>query len=127
MDRRHLPLATALLLGVALPAVAADDHAGAAARWPSFRGVDAAGAGALPRTWGADSNVAWAVEVDGFGQSSPIAWGGRVFVTSVVGPNKELNLVHCFRADDGQRLWTRSFEAGVKVKSTEMVSRAVGS
>jgi outer membrane protein assembly factor BamB len=55
--------------------------------WPQFRGAGAAGvadASTLPVEWSATKNVAWMAEIDGRGWSSPIVWGGRVFVTSAV-------------------------------------------
>jgi outer membrane protein assembly factor BamB len=57
--------------------------------WPQFRGPSGAGvadASALPDTWSATHNVAWAVDVPGRGWSSPIVWRNRVFVTSAISP-----------------------------------------
>ena len=55
--------------------------------WPQFRGPGALGVVAekqLPAEWGPDRNVRWKVEIPGAGLSSPVAWGGRVFVTTAV-------------------------------------------
>src|SRR5437773_1719153 len=55
--------------------------------WPQFRGPGGAAisnATNLPSEWGADKNVAWKVRVPGYGWSSPIVWGDRIFVTSAV-------------------------------------------
>lgn len=56
--------------------------------WPSFRGGDARSVVSdderLPTTWSATENVAWKAAVDGLGWSSPVVWGDRIFVTSVV-------------------------------------------
>ena len=55
--------------------------------WPQFRGPDNAGVSAetrLPVEWGAEKNVAWKVKVPGYGWSSPIVWGDKVFVTTAV-------------------------------------------
>src|SRR5687768_12846684 len=57
--------------------------------WPQFRGPAGAGvlaAGKLPITWSAKDNVAWRVEVEGRGWSSPVAWDNTVFLTSAVSP-----------------------------------------
>ena len=57
------------------------------ANWPQFRGPDARGVASgtdLPARWSATENVAWKTEIPGRGWSSPVAWGNRVFVTSVV-------------------------------------------
>jgi len=63
--------------------------AGAADNWPQFRGPDstgvAAGAGEnLPDRWSATENVEWKVNVAGRGWSSPVVWGNRVFLTTVI-------------------------------------------
>ena len=55
--------------------------------WPQFRGPQSLGVAegrGLPETWGAAENVAWKTPIPGVGWSSPIVWGDRVFVTSVV-------------------------------------------
>ena len=53
-----------------------------------FRGPDATGVVAddprLPDTWSSDENVKWKTTIPGWGWSSPIVSGNRVFVTSVV-------------------------------------------
>ncbi len=38
----------------------------------------------LPIEWGEDLNLAWTYEVEGDGWASPIVWGDRVFIASVV-------------------------------------------
>ena len=55
--------------------------------WAQFRGPGNRGVadGAnLPERWSATENVAWKTEIPGRGWSSPIVWGDRVFVTTVV-------------------------------------------
>ena len=62
----------------------------AADNWPLFRGPNAGvseGKG-LPTTWDTMTNVAWAVDVPGRGWSSPVVWGDRVFLTTVVRDGK---------------------------------------
>lgn len=69
-----------LLLLLAAPLAAAE------ANWPQFRGP-AAGISAdqgLPDTWSTTQNVAWKVKIPGRGWSSPVVWGDKVFVTSVI-------------------------------------------
>jgi outer membrane protein assembly factor BamB len=55
--------------------------------WPRLRGADATGVVAddprLPDTWDRKTNAQWTTEIPGYGWSSPIVWGDRVFVTSV--------------------------------------------
>ncbi len=56
--------------------------------WPSFRGSKALSIAdddpRLPTSWSTEENVAWKVPVDGLGWSSPVIWGNKVFVTTVV-------------------------------------------
>jgi len=57
--------------------------------WPSFRGVGAAGvsdATDLPAAWNVETgdNIRWAVDVPGVSHSSPVVWGGQIFVVSAV-------------------------------------------
>lgn len=55
--------------------------------WPQFRGLESRGIAhgdALPDRWSATENVEWKTEISGRGWSSPIVWGDRVFLTTVV-------------------------------------------
>ncbi|HJN42568.1 MAG: PQQ-binding-like beta-propeller repeat protein [Vicinamibacterales bacterium] len=66
-----------------------------AQNWPSFRGADALPIAdddpRLPLTWSTTENVVWKTPVDGLGWSSPVVWGNRIFLTTVVsdGESKE--------------------------------------
>jgi outer membrane protein assembly factor BamB len=56
--------------------------------WPHWRGPANAGTSTetgLPQRWNDRDNIAWRVRLGGFGVSSPIVWGDRVFVTSQTG------------------------------------------
>ncbi len=60
---------------------------GAADSWPQFRGPQSTGVAddpALPETWSATRNVVWKTEIPGNGWSSPVVWGDRIFLTSVI-------------------------------------------
>jgi outer membrane protein assembly factor BamB len=53
--------------------------------WPQFRGPNGSATAAesrLPAEWATDKNVAWKVKLPGYGWSSPIVWGDKVFVTT---------------------------------------------
>ena len=83
--RQVLDCASALALSLLAfsPAIGADSSA----NWPQFRGPGALGVSDhpnLPDRWSTNENVAWKIEVPGRGWSSPIVWGERVFVTTVV-------------------------------------------
>lgn len=75
-------LCSVLALGAA---VAASTNPGPAETWPGFRGHGMSGvapSATLPERWSATENVKWAVEIPGYGWSSPIVWGDTVFVTA---------------------------------------------
>ncbi len=105
--------------------------------WPRFRGPNANGVApdhaGLPTQWTTTENVKWVAEVPGWGWSSPIVWGGRVFLTSVVADQKNITpskglyqgegvrapakgihhwLVHCFDLETGKELWKREAHRG---------------
>ena len=56
--------------------------------WPSFRGANALPIAEddprLPSAWSATEHVVWKTPVDGLGWSSPVIWGNRIFLTTVV-------------------------------------------
>ena len=94
--------------------------------WPGFRG-DGSGismAQAMPVRWTPETGIAWRVDVPGYGQSSPVIWHGRVFVTSVEGPQMDRCMVHAFNLDDGTLLWSREFPASQSVENYFRNSRA---
>src|SRR5262249_10260065 len=60
--------------------------------WPQFRGKLASGVAegkGLPDRWSTTDNVAWKLDIPGKAWSSPIIWGGKVFVTTAV-PDGEI-------------------------------------
>ena len=78
-----------LIACLATTAAGVGEAADPAARWPQFRGEDAAGISRearAPATWSATDHVAWTVEIPGRGWSSPVVWGDTVFVTSAISP-----------------------------------------
>lgn len=59
--------------------------------WPQFRGADSRGVSqndGLPTKWSATENVEWKTDLPGRGWSSPIVWGDRVFLTTVINTGK---------------------------------------
>lgn len=101
-------------------------EATASPNWTGFlaNGTNRTDARNLPLQWSPDQGVAWQVAVPGYGQSTPVVWGNRVFVTSIQGENKETCLVHAFDLESGTKLWTREIEASQTKKNSNMVSRA---
>ncbi|HEX4150109.1 MAG TPA: PQQ-binding-like beta-propeller repeat protein, partial [Pirellulales bacterium] len=79
-------------------------------QWPRFRGPSGQGnsqARNLPLHFSRTENVVWHTKLPGSGNSSPIVWGDRLFVTSA-GDQGSQRSVHCLRLSDGKLLWTRS-------------------
>ena len=88
---------------------------GAGARfWPRWRGPSGqglvAGTGYVD-TWSATQNVLWKTPVPGRGNSSPIVWGDRIFLTTARDGGQRLSLL-AFRRADGSQLWERLAPAG---------------
>ncbi len=99
--------------------------------WPAWRGPTGQGRSAeqaLPLRWSATENVRWKVKLPAAGNSTPIIWGDRVFITQAndvtLWPPKvpknfaggssagghavaEKRSVLCFRRTDGKLLWQR--------------------
>jgi outer membrane protein assembly factor BamB/regulation of enolase protein 1 (concanavalin A-like superfamily) len=119
---------SAFVLAVVAYSAVGDDQ------WPQFRGPGSRGLAAeksaLPHRWSATENVAWVAEVPGLGWSSPVVWGGRVFLTSAVrvageeapqvglylgkarGGDEHRFLVHCYELATGKQLWEREVHRG---------------
>ncbi len=55
--------------------------------WPQWRGSDGTGVSDesnLPAEWSSNKNIKWKTPLSGSGNSSPIVWGNRVFITSEI-------------------------------------------
>jgi len=97
-----------------------------AANWPGFRGLGDSHAAVtdLPLTWSDTENTAWTVEIPGYGQSSPVVWNDRAFVTAVKGDNKEFLVIACVSVESGKVLWQKEVPSTLGVKQSNYVSRA---
>jgi outer membrane protein assembly factor BamB len=58
----------------------------------------------LPLNWSPTENVVWKTKLPERGNSTPIVWGDRIFVTQPIEKEKRRTLM-CFDATDGQLLW----------------------
>jgi outer membrane protein assembly factor BamB len=79
----------------------------AAAYWPRWRGPSGQGLvkkGGYPDRWSASESIKWKVPVAGRGNSSPIVWGDRIFLTTAYDGGARLALL-AFRRANGSRLW----------------------
>jgi outer membrane protein assembly factor BamB len=75
--------------------------------WPRWRGPSGQGyvvPGKYANTWSPTSNVRWRVPVAGAGNSSPIVWGDRIFLTTARNNGARLSLI-AFNRADGKQLW----------------------
>ena len=96
-----------------------------ATNWTSFRnGGHSMASGELPIEWSATDGVAWELELTGYGQSTPVVFQGRVYVTSVVGPKKEGVRVTCLDLTSGDEIWSKQFDSATQGESNYMHSRA---
>lgn len=76
--------------------------------WPRFRGPQGTGISAatgIPIKW-SPKQFRWTVPIPGTGQSSPIAWGKRIFLTSATDQGRKRH-VHCIDRHTGKILWSR--------------------
>jgi outer membrane protein assembly factor BamB len=108
-----------LLAAISLSAAPAD-------AWPAFRGSgdSISQAKQVPLAWSEKSGVAWTAKVAGYGQSSPVIWRDRVFVTSAEGANKETALVACYDLKTGGSLWQKDFKSSETAGVSDYISRA---
>lgn len=80
--------------------------------WPEWRGVDGDGFSdelTVPVKWGGQQNVLWKVDLPAPGNSSPIVFGDRVFLTSANDDGTERSLM-AFDRKSGELHWKRSKE-----------------
>src|SRR5262245_10992396 len=84
--RVTLALVSAVALGLIVGGSAAERQRGAGVpTWPQWRGPNQDGHSADPRVplrWGPGDNLKWQTDLPGFGNSSPVVWGERVFLTA---------------------------------------------
>lgn len=75
--------------------------------WPGWRGPSGQGyvkGSGYPDKWSDTENVLWRVDVPGRGNSSPIVWGDRIFLTTAYEGGRRHSLLS-YRRIDGQLLW----------------------
>ena len=77
--------------------------------WPRFRGPEGSGIyrwGSAPTVWDipAGNGVVWKSEVPYFGNSSPVIWEDRIFLT---GASPDRLVVYCFDFRSGRLIWER--------------------
>jgi len=93
--------------------------------WAQFRGGTGRGhstAENVPIKWNADS-VIWKKTLKGEGQSSPVNWGDRLFLTSASENGKE-RYVFCLDRNDGKILWEKTIACAAPEQPHKMNSYA---
>ena len=89
-----------------------------AANWPAWRGPHGTGVCAekdLPLHWSTNENVRWRISLPERGNSTPVIWGNRVFVTQALEKENRRTLI-CFDRSNGKQLW----ESGVVYPEKEV-------
>src|SRR5262249_23962799 len=79
--------------------------------WPQWRGPRADGTSAekgVPTSWSPSENVRWKVKLPGPGNSTPIVWGNRIFLTQALDRKGTERAVLCFDRAGGKLLWQKS-------------------
>jgi outer membrane protein assembly factor BamB len=104
-----LPLLFCLLIFASLRLCAST--ATAENQWPNWRGPNANGhldaaPGTFPVEWGPEKNITWKTPLPGPGNSSPIIWNDRIFLTQAVDHGKTRSLL-CFNRTNGKLLWQK--------------------
>ena len=106
--------------------------------WPSFRGPHASGVADRqfpPTSWDAEHavNIRWKTPIPGLGNSSPVVWGNKIFITTAISsqPNlvfrpgntgdttgagdqsEQVWKIYCVDKLTGEVLWERTAYTGV--------------
>jgi len=81
-----------------------------AANWPAWRGSSGTGVAnesGFPTRWTATENVRWKIPMSEAGNSTPVVWGNRVFITQPLAQEKKRTLM-CLDRKNGKLLWQKS-------------------
>lgn len=100
----------------ASPAAAQSD-----AHWPGWRGPRADGHTSekgLPRKWAEDA-IAWKAPLKGWGQSSPVIWGDRIFLTTALEKGRQ-RVVFAVHRKTGKIEWEKVAWTGAPEPSHQM-------
>lgn len=99
-----MPKFFALLLGLVIPV------GGMAEEWNRFRGPNGSGLAAegnIPSHWTANDYV-HQIKLPGNGNSSPVIWKDKLFVTAAEEASRQRHLV-CYHTLTGKKLWQESW------------------
>jgi outer membrane protein assembly factor BamB len=115
------PLIAFTLVALASPVVSLAAATAPVTDWPAWRGPRADGVADgrnLPTEWTQTKNVRWSTKLPGWGTSSPVVRGDRVYVTTevVIEGGKSL-LTLCFDRQSGREVWRHDFGFGTKQRT----------
>lgn len=85
--------------------------------WPTWRGplgIGISRESGLPLKWSPTENIYWRVKLPERGNSTPIVWGKRIFVTQAIEQDSRRTLM-CLDRADGKLVW----QAGTVYKEKE--------
>jgi outer membrane protein assembly factor BamB len=97
---------SAIFLAFLLPCLVLADN------WPAWRGPQANGycqETGLPTRWSPTENVVWKVALPDEGNSTPVIWKDRLFLTQATEKGKKRSTL-CFNCKDGSKLWEQTVE-----------------
>jgi outer membrane protein assembly factor BamB len=89
-----------------------------AENWPMWRGANGDGTcaeSALPLKWSTTENVLWKVALPDRGNSTPVIWGDKLFLTQAI-EKEGKRLLLCFDKKTGKPLW----DAGIIYREKEL-------
>lgn len=93
-----------------LGGVFASPGLGDGSNWPQWRGPSGSGITSVVDAvtqWGPEQNVMWRTELPEAGNSTPVVWGDRVYLTQPISATNERALI-CLDRQTGQEKWRRS-------------------
>jgi outer membrane protein assembly factor BamB len=114
-------LVSAGMVLAAVSAAAAPIHAQSESTWPAWRGPRGDGQSlekGLPVRW-TEESVAWKTPLKGWGQSSPVIWGDRIFLTTALEKGRE-RVVFCVHRKTGKIEWEKTAWTGDPEPSHQM-------
>ncbi len=90
-----------------------------AAEWPAWRGPTGQGfceEKNIPLTWSDKENVKWKISLENQGNSTPVVWGDKIFLTQANKGGSQRSLL-CFARADGQLLWQKDVAYAAKERN----------
>ncbi len=82
-----------------------------AENWPGWRGPRGDGTSAetnLPTEWSTSKNVRWKLKLPSPGNSSPVVWGDRIFLSQSIDKDGKERALLCIDRKNGNILWQKA-------------------